>query len=1215
MSDLAKESDAPWIALTETWLKPEIVSAEVQIPGMQLFRADREGRRHRGCALYVRNDLNSQLVTTHSNRSCDTLVVKIKTLNLIIIVNYRPPDAKEDEFQEQLNVCQEAIDGIVEKDSKVRDIFQVGDFNMKCISWPSRKIYTKDVQNKATEKKQAEMLIKYADENFLENCVKSATRGGNILDLCFTNNHTLITNHTLTVNQKFSDHNLLETNLSFTYNKDNIKKKRENPYKTKIYEYDTEQGDEEDWMRFEKLLDLINIEKEFGGAKNVEEKIKKFYELLETTSAIVFKKKKGFEDDVDQETKKGNKIPKKIRQLMKRKKKVSAQLLSSKSWQKNFGKMEELRAIEEELDENYKTNRKKKEKEAIQKLLRNPKFFYSYQRKFAKTSDKITGLIDENGTMITDTFKQSEMLRKQYESVYSQPMGRYLVGEEFFTGCEDCLQELTHECWEDKWNYPHADSWKPESCSHRNGSLPFCLFSCPREGEAESCGVADSGILYSAPLAYLGSASGAKIVPNHDHDRPLTSSEVESGENGSREAGNHSRSCPLAGEGTLQSAPLAKLGSAPGAKIVPKNNQNHPLTLTEVGGGEKDCLEAGAESFLRTGETSPAEGTSQSAPLAKLGRAQGAKIVPHSTYDRPLTLSEVARAGNSSPGCSDCKILKLAGVKEGDLNDPYFDHEDFAIALDKLSGSAAPGPDGVPAIMLKRGKRQISRILSEIFKTSFDSGKLPDILKSSYIIPIHKGESRAEPSNYRNVSLTSHLIKSFERVLVKPLVRYLEVNGWMDSNQHGGRAGRSTLSQLILHHDKILQAMEEGKNIDAIYLDFAKAFDKVDHGLLLHKLKRMGVKGKLGRWIQTFLKGRTNEVLVGDVKSLTFLLKSGIPQGSVLGPILFLIYVTDIGNELSVEPLVYVDDTKVLKEIESEEDVEKLQEDLKKLHNWGKKNNMEFNKGKFVVLRYGKDKEIKESTTYFSGDTEEVIEEKESTRDLGVIMQSDACFDEQIEKVCKKVRQKAGWLFRTFYNRQSWFLRHMWNSLVQPHIDYCSQLWAPGEGGNLQKLEKLLKDFTSKIPEVSETTYWERLKMLKMNSQQRRFERYRIIYVWKTLEKIVPNANVCLASDETDRVGRKCKVPTLKPRERKKREESFQVSGPMLFNCLPKEIRNLKNVGVEEFKEHLDLLLSTVPDEPKLGGAMPLNCEKSNSIIHQIRRGFWKRSDTPAETF
>ena len=102
MSDLAKESNAPWIALTETWLKPEILSAEVQIPGMQLYRADREGRKHGGCALYVRNDLTSQLMITHSNRSCDTLIVKIKSLNLLLIVNYRPPDAKEKEFSEQL---------------------------------------------------------------------------------------------------------------------------------------------------------------------------------------------------------------------------------------------------------------------------------------------------------------------------------------------------------------------------------------------------------------------------------------------------------------------------------------------------------------------------------------------------------------------------------------------------------------------------------------------------------------------------------------------------------------------------------------------------------------------------------------------------------------------------------------------------------------------------------------------------------------------------------------------------------------------------------------------------------------------------------------------------------------------------------------------------------------------------------------------------------
>ena len=294
--------------------------------------------------------------------------------------------------------------------------------------------------------------------------------------------------------------------------------------------------------------------------------------------------------------------------------------------------------------------------------------------------------------------------------------------------------------------------------------------------------------------------------------------------------------------------------------------------------------------------------------------------------------------------------------------------------------------------------------------------------------------------------------------------------------------------------------MEEGSNIDAVFLDFAKAFDKVDHGLLVHKLKQMGVKGKLGRWIQNFLKGRTNEVLVDDQKSLKFLLKSGIPQGSVLGPILFLIYISDIGDNLGVEPFVYIDDTKAIKKIHNEDDVEKLQEDISKLHDWGKRNNMEFNNKKFVVLRYGKNLEIKENTSYFSGETDEIIEEKESTRDLGIIMQNDASFNEHIEKICKKVRQKSGWMFRSFYNRQGWFLRHMWNSLIQPHIDYCSQLWAPEEGGELQKIEKLLKDYTAKIPEVSKMTYWERLKKLKMNSQQRRSERYKIIYVWKTLK-------------------------------------------------------------------------------------------------------------------
>ena len=258
-----------------------------------------------------------------------------------------------------------------------------------------------------------------------------------------------------------------------------------------------------------------------------------------------------------------------------------------------------------------------------------------------------------------------------------------------------------------------------------------------------------------------------------------------------------------------------------------------------------------------------------------------------------------------------------------------------------------------------------------------------------------------------------------------------------------------------------------------------------------------------------------------------------------------------------------------------------------------------------MVLRYGPNKEIIEDTIYFSGDTDEVIEEKEFTRDLGIIMQNNGSFEKHIEKVCSKVRQKSGWFYRSFYSRKPWFLRHMWNQLIQPHIDYASQLWFPGEGRgeghHLEKLEKLLKDFISKIPALQGLDYWQRVKEMKMNSEQRRMERYKIIYTWKSLEGLVPDSGVTLAGED-DRLGRRCEIRSLKPKERMKRESSFQVSDPKLFNCLPQKLRDLKGCGVDIFKEKLDDFLCKVPDEPKIGGLMPQNSQQSNSLLWQVGR-------------
>ena len=159
----------------------------------------------------------------------------------------------------------------------------------------------------------------------------------------------------------------------------------------------------------------------------------------------------------------------------------------------------------------------------------------------------------------------------------------------------------------------------------------------------------------------------------------------------------------------------------------------------------------------------------------------------------------------------------------------------------------------------------------------------------------------------------------------------MEYNKKMDQNQHGSRSGRSTLSQLLDQQDEVLKALEDGESMDTIYLDFSKAFDKCDHGIIFHKLKSLGVKGKVGRWLFSFLTGRFLQVLVNGRKSRKSKLLSGVPQGSVLGPILFLIYIADIAEDIEANTLVYVDDTKVKRRVKNEEDLELLQDDLQKI--------------------------------------------------------------------------------------------------------------------------------------------------------------------------------------------------------------------------------------------------------------------------------------------
>ena len=272
-----------------------------------------------------------------------------------------------------------------------------------------------------------------------------------------------------------------------------------------------------------------------------------------------------------------------------------------------------------------------------------------------------------------------------------------------------------------------------------------------------------------------------------------------------------------------------------------------------------------------------------------------------------------------------------------------------------------------------------------------------------------------------------------------------------------------------------------------MYLDFSKAFDKVDKGILMHKMRDLGIHGTLAIWIYNFLSERKQVVIANGAKSSISEVTSGVPQGTVLGPLLFLIMINDIDENISQSIIsIFADDTRLTKVIKKEEDLEKFQEDLDKIYKWAEENNMAFNGTKFELLRYGHDEELKTVTNYLTPEANDIIDVKEALRDLGIIMNDKATFTDHINKVCSQVKQKTGWILCTFQCRRTGFLKQMWKSLVQGHIDYCSQLYQPLQSGNLERIEMLQKTFTKKIPEARELNYWQRLNLLKMNSQQRR---------------------------------------------------------------------------------------------------------------------------------
>ncbi|MEM6738267.1 MAG: reverse transcriptase family protein, partial [Bacteroidota bacterium] len=545
----------------------------------------------------------------------------------------------------------------------------------------------------------------------------------------------------------------------------------------------------------------------------------------------------------------------------------------------------------------------------------------------------------------------------------------------------------------------------------------------------------------------------------------------------------------------------------------------------------------------------------------------------------------------SQPMSPDAQTFDPGETK---ISEMVVTEEDIIKAINELSPSSAAGPDGFPAIFLKHSKEAFP--LCHLWKTSLEKGIVPTKMKKSTITPIYKGGNKSLASNYRPVALTSHVIKLFEKVIRSQIVKHMDDNNLFNPNQHGFRSGRSCLSQLLEQHDLILNLLNKETNVDVIYLDFSKAFDKVDHSIVLSKFKRLGITGKIYNWIKSFLRDRQQTVMVNGVKSNQQEVISGVPQGSVLGPLIFLILIGDIdANVINCIVKSFADDTRATKAIKDAEDVKILQQELQILYQWTITNNMKLNDTKFELLRYGSNNEIKKET-YYTSPSGDKIEEKDFAKDLGVLMSNDCHFKNQIETTIEKAKNLISWILRTFTCRSSHTMLTLYKSLVIPILEYCSVLWSPGSVGLIQRLEEIQKSFLKQIRGTSQN-YWESLMQLKIYSLQRRRERYRIIYTWKILESIVPNINDSFKAKEHPRLGRMCVTKYIGPNNSKLRDSTLAIQGAKLFNAMPKCIRNLKNVPVDKFKTALDKHLKTIPDEPQIRGYTGCRRVDSNSIL------------------
>ena len=280
------------------------------------------------------------------------------------------------------------------------------------------------------------------------------------------------------------------------------------------------------------------------------------------------------------------------------------------------------------------------------------------------------------------------------------------------------------------------------------------------------------------------------------------------------------------------------------------------------------------------------------------------------------------------------QIPSLENSHYPDITPLLIEENGVRLLLQNLDSHKAQGPDGIPARFRKETSYHIAPELTLIFSAFIQQGKLPTDWKKAFVVPVFMKGSRTDPSNYRPISLTCICCKIFEYIIVSSISQHASNHNIICNEQHGFRKNHSCETQLLETVNDLSASLNSSNQIDLLLLDFSKTFDKVSHPHLLHKLSYYGITGPLLNWISDFLKDRVQQVLLHNDRSQFCNVLSGVPQGSVLGHLLFLLYINDLPSNVTSKIRLYADDVILYREIHSAEDIIKLQKDLDIIAQW-----------------------------------------------------------------------------------------------------------------------------------------------------------------------------------------------------------------------------------------------------------------------------------------